>query len=171
MKDINLIKETFDLEEKRKKQLTNLQAITSQIRQLEQKWEILNEEINKISNELNNVRNNCEHIIIYLGGYYDKDNLFRRKAYCVLCGKGKDQNITASELFCEKYVIYASSYLPYLNMGNKKDRDEKINSIELLVLEIISKNPNLTFEELFKELNKTIQLLITQEKNIIEKRM
>ena len=104
-------------------------------------------ELEEIEKELNNQQQNCDHVAVCLGfkGFFQyKDT---RKCECLFCRESNPKT---------KYPIIDASYYKEEIYGRGElsfQRDERLNELQNIAMELYNDNLELTTEELVTNMN------------------
>lgn len=113
------------------------------------------EKIKKIDDEIMTQKENCNHISVCLGwaGVFP---YLEMKHQCLICRTDEPST---------KYEVIKADFNPkdkYYDSQSEKSRNERLNEIQELAINLMSQDPFLTEEELIANLNKIIQKNIEQ---------
>ncbi len=111
-------------------------------------------ELKEVTALVQDIEDNCEHILVYLGCFDFADT--QGKCRCVMCGKMEE-----SLYYDPKYVIHAENYLPEYDTTTKEGCEAKFDAIQILARGFLRERPNQTLEELTTRMNSLIQESIT----------
>ena len=124
-----------------------------ELRELKDEKRKLEKNLAHINNCMNQQKENCFHVMVYLGynGFPVIANKYKYR--CLICGELDNEKIP----FKPEYIIHAEDYLPQYDTQDKEQCDEKFDNIQALALNLLRENPDLSREEMVIKLNHLIQ--------------